>query len=96
MDRQPHIPDFTVPVFTPLVSAARPVRNQRFAVFHDVKIRQSAILCALFDTSAALLAMFIVIPAMATTGADLGNGGPGLMFIYQFFGSIFISKMYSL
>ena len=48
----------------------------------DVKIRQSAILCALFDTSAALLAMFIVIPAMATTGADLGNGGPGLMFIY--------------
>ena len=26
--------------------------------------------------------MFIVIPAMATTGADLGNGGPGLMFIY--------------
>ena len=48
----------------------------------DVKIRQSAILCALFDTSAALLAMFIVIPAMATTGADLGNGGPGLMFVY--------------
>ncbi len=47
------------------------------------KIHQSAILCALFDTSAALLAMFIVIPAMAvTTGADLGNGGPGLMFIY--------------
>ena len=48
----------------------------------DVKIRQSAILCAAFDTSAALLAMFIIIPAMATTGADLGNGGPGLMFIY--------------
>ena len=43
MDRQPHIPDFTVPVFTPLVSAARPVRNQRFAVFHDVNIRQSQI-----------------------------------------------------
>ena len=24
----------------------------------------------------------IIIPAMATVGADLGNGGPGLMFIY--------------
>ena len=48
----------------------------------DVKIRQSAVLCAVFDTSAALLAMLIIIPAMATVGADLGNGGPGLMFIY--------------
>lgn len=48
----------------------------------DVKIRQSAIICAILDTSAALLAMFIIIPAMATTGADLGNGGPGLMFVY--------------
>ena len=48
----------------------------------DVKIRQSAALCAVFDTSAALLAMLIIIPAMATVGADLGNGGPGLMFIY--------------
>ncbi|WP_293010245.1 MULTISPECIES: sodium-dependent transporter [unclassified Oscillibacter] len=48
----------------------------------DVKIRQSAALCAVFDTSAALLAMLIIIPAMATVGADLGNGGPGLLFIY--------------
>lgn len=48
----------------------------------DVKIRHSATLCAIFDTSAALLAMFIIIPAMATVGADLGNGGPGLMFVY--------------
>ena len=48
----------------------------------DVKIRQSAVICAILDTSAALLAMLIIIPAMATTGADLGNGGPGLMFIY--------------
>lgn len=47
-----------------------------------VNIRKSAVLCAIFDTSAALLAMFVIIPAMATTGADLGNGGPGLMFIY--------------
>lgn len=48
----------------------------------DVKIRQSAIICAIMDTSAALLAMFIIIPAMSTVGADLGDGGPGLMFIY--------------
>lgn len=48
----------------------------------DVKIRQSAIICAIMDTSCALLAMFVIIPAMATVGADLGNGGPGLMFIY--------------
>ena len=48
----------------------------------DVNVRKSAVLCAVFDTSAALLAMFIIIPAMATVGADLGNGGPGLMFVY--------------
>jgi len=48
----------------------------------DVRIRKSAVLCALFDTSAALLAMLIIIPAMSTVGADLGNGGPGLMFVY--------------
>ena len=48
----------------------------------DVKIRQSAIICAIMDTSAALLAMFVVIPAMASAGAELGSGGPGLMFIY--------------
>lgn len=48
----------------------------------DVKIRQSAIICAIMDTSAALLAMFVMIPAMASAGADLGSGGPGLMFVY--------------
>ena len=47
-----------------------------------VKIRRSAVICAVMDTSAALLSMFIIIPAMASAGADLGNGGPGLMFIY--------------
>ena len=47
----------------------------------DVKIRQSAVICAIMDTSAALLAMLIIIPAMSTVGADLGNGGPGLLFI---------------
>lgn len=48
----------------------------------DVKIRESAVICAIMDTSAALLAMLIIIPAMSTVGADLGDGGPGLMFIY--------------
>ncbi len=48
----------------------------------DVKIRQSAVICALLDSSCALLAMFIIIPAMASVGADPGNGGPGLMFVY--------------
>ena len=33
------------------------------------------------DTSAALLAMLIIIPAMASAGGDIGNGGPGLLFI---------------
>lgn len=47
-----------------------------------VKIRRSAVVCAVLDTSAALLAMLIIIPAMASVGADLGDGGPGLMFIY--------------
>ena len=47
-----------------------------------VNIRRSAVICAVMDTSAALLAMLIIIPAMASAGADLGNGGPGLMFIY--------------
>ncbi|MDD6448914.1 MAG: sodium-dependent transporter [Lachnospiraceae bacterium] len=37
---------------------------------------------ALFDTIAALLASFVIIPAMATAGAKLSSGGPGLMFIY--------------
>ena len=37
---------------------------------------------ALFDTIAALLAAPVIIPAMATTGAQLNQGGPGLMFIF--------------
>ena len=37
---------------------------------------------ALFDTIAALLAALVIIPAMATTGAQLNKGGPGLMFIF--------------
>ena len=37
---------------------------------------------AFFDTLAALLAAFVIIPAMATTGTQLDQGGPGLMFIF--------------
>lgn len=37
---------------------------------------------ALFDTLAALLAALVIIPAMATTGSQLDQGGPGLMFIF--------------
>lgn len=42
----------------------------------------SAARVAFFDTLAALLAAFVIIPAMATTGAQLNQGGPGLLFIY--------------
>ncbi len=37
---------------------------------------------AVFDTMAALLASFVIIPAMAAGGASLDAGGPGLMFVY--------------
>ena len=37
---------------------------------------------ALFDTIAAMLAALVIIPAMATTGAQLNQGGPRLMFIF--------------
>ncbi|MGL4790719.1 MAG: sodium-dependent transporter, partial [Anaerotignaceae bacterium] len=37
---------------------------------------------AVFDTLAALIACFVIIPAMAVGGAELSAGGPGLMFIY--------------
>ncbi len=37
---------------------------------------------ALFDTLAACLAALVIIPAMATAGTQLNQGGPGLMFIF--------------
>lgn len=37
---------------------------------------------AFFDTLAAMLAAIVIIPAMAVGGAELSEGGPGLMFIY--------------
>lgn len=42
----------------------------------------SARTVAFFDTCAALLAALVIIPAMATAGEQLGNSGPGLMFIF--------------
>ena len=48
----------------------------------DECIPSSARNVAFFDTLAALLAAFVIIPAMATGGAALNEGGPGLMFIY--------------
>ena len=37
---------------------------------------------AVFDTIAALLAAFVIIPATAVGSAELEKGGPGLMFIF--------------
>lgn len=45
-------------------------------------IPRSATFVGLFDMISALLATLVIIPAMATTGSQLSNGGPGLMFIY--------------
>lgn len=45
-------------------------------------IPSSAKNIAFFDTLAALLASFVIIPAMALADAKLDEGGPGLMFIY--------------
>ena len=48
----------------------------------DEDIPAAAGRVALFDTIAAMLAALVIIPAMATTGAQLNQGGPGLMFIF--------------
>lgn len=45
-------------------------------------IPSSAARVAIFDTIAAMLAALVIIPAMATVGAQLDQGGPGLLFIY--------------
>ena len=37
---------------------------------------------ALFDPLAALLAAFVILPAMAAGGVEPSAGGPGLMFVY--------------
>lgn len=48
----------------------------------DEDIPSAARNVAVFDTLAALLAAFVIIPAMAAAGEQLSAGGPGLMFIY--------------
>ena len=45
-------------------------------------IPKSAATVAFFDTLAAFIAGLVIIPAMATTSAQLDQGGPGLMFIF--------------
>ena len=47
-------------------------------------IPSSARNVAIFDTLAALLAAFVIIPAIAASGIDMGSvsAGPGLMFVY--------------
>nr|WP_325211207.1 sodium-dependent transporter [uncultured Oscillibacter sp.] len=47
-------------------------------------IPTSALRVALFDTLAALLAAFVIIPAIGASGFAMGdiNPGPGLMFVY--------------
>lgn len=48
----------------------------------DEDIPSSARNVAVFDTLAALLAAFVILPAMAAGGVEPSNGGPGLMFVY--------------
>lgn len=48
----------------------------------DEPVPYAASRVAFFDTLAAVIAALVIIPAMATTGAQLDQGGPGLMFIY--------------
>jgi len=45
-------------------------------------IPASAARVAFFDTMAACLAALVIIPAMATAGTQLDQGGPGLLFIF--------------
>lgn len=45
-------------------------------------IPSSARNVAIFDTMAALLAMFVILPAMAVGGMEPSTSGPGLMFVY--------------
>ncbi len=48
----------------------------------EENVPASAARVAFFDTLAAVLAALVIIPAMATAGTQLDQGGPGLMFIF--------------
>ena len=45
-------------------------------------IPYSARMVAVFDTLAATLSAFVILPAMAYSGSSVEEGGPGLMFVY--------------
>ena len=50
----------------------------------DVEISSSAARVAFFDTLAALVAMIVIIPAMATTGSELSAWSlPSSLYIYK-------------
>jgi len=48
----------------------------------DDDIPFSAVRVALFDTTASILATFVILPAMAAGGVTCDSSGPGLIFIY--------------
>ena len=48
----------------------------------DVDVPNSAKYVGIFCTIAAVLAALVIIPAMASAGQQLTEGGPGLLFIY--------------
>ena len=48
----------------------------------EENVPYSARMVATFDTTAAVLAALVIIPAMATAGQQLDQSGPGLMFIF--------------
>ena len=48
----------------------------------DSNIPADARMVAVFDTTAAILAALVIIPAMAVAGQQLNQSGPGLMFIF--------------
>lgn len=48
----------------------------------DVDVPSSARTVAFWDTMAACVAAFTILPAMAIAGQELTGGGPGLMFIF--------------
>ncbi len=48
----------------------------------DEDIPSSARNVVIFDTLAALLTAFVILPAMAAGGVEPSSGGPGLMFVY--------------
>lgn len=55
--------------------------NLRFLSDDREDVTNAAWKVTLFDTLAALLAALVIIPAMATAGSGLDEGGPGLILL---------------